>query len=111
MRITFLLTGPAEKPIGGYKVIYEYANRLANDGYDVTILYPLIMKPRGSGFKLLLKQIYLMFFGIKDFFKYRKTYTPISWFSLEKTVKEKLIWSLSERNVPESDIYIASYYT
>ena len=37
--IDFLFPHPAAGPTGGYKVVYEYANRLANDGYGVHIVY------------------------------------------------------------------------
>ena len=36
--ITFLLPGPSKKPVGGYKIVYEYANCLINDNYDVNIV-------------------------------------------------------------------------
>ena len=36
--ITFILPRTGEEPIGGFKVVYEYANRLAKDGYHI-ILY------------------------------------------------------------------------
>lgn len=31
-------------PIGGFKVIYEYANRFAADGYEVILVYPQFLK-------------------------------------------------------------------
>lgn len=31
-------------PIGGFKVVYEYANRFAADGYEVFIVYPQFLK-------------------------------------------------------------------
>lgn len=37
--IVILFPHPTAGPTGGYKVVYEYANRLANDGYDVHIVY------------------------------------------------------------------------
>ena len=39
-RILFLLPSIGVKPIGGFKVIYEYANRMVADGFDVGIGYP-----------------------------------------------------------------------
>ena len=39
MRITFLLPGYPWKPIGGFKVVYEYANHLVAKGHDVTIVH------------------------------------------------------------------------
>lgn len=33
-KIAILLPGIPMSPIGGYKVVYEYANRLVQDGFD-----------------------------------------------------------------------------
>lgn len=41
MRIGFILPYFSEKPIGGYKVVYEYASRLAASGHKVTVIHPL----------------------------------------------------------------------
>src|SRR5215211_1336871 len=41
MRITFVLPGPSHGPVGGYKVVYEYANRLSRRGHAVTVAHPL----------------------------------------------------------------------
>lgn len=40
MRITFVTLGYSIKPVGGIKVIYEYANRLCARGYQVTVIHP-----------------------------------------------------------------------
>ena len=39
MKIGFVLPMPTTKIVGGYKVVYEYANYLAQKGNDVTIFY------------------------------------------------------------------------
>ncbi|HDP67580.1 MAG TPA: glycosyltransferase [Candidatus Marinimicrobia bacterium] len=41
MRITFVLPGFITVPMGGVKVVHEYANRLAERGHQVTLIYPL----------------------------------------------------------------------
>ena len=38
--INFLLPSGSLRPIGGFKVVFEYANRLIADGYNVNIVYP-----------------------------------------------------------------------
>ena len=40
MRITFLLPGLSRRPIGGFRVVYEYANHLAGRGHEVTVVHP-----------------------------------------------------------------------
>lgn len=39
MRITFVLPGMSSIPIGGYKVVYQYANHLAAEGHRVTLAH------------------------------------------------------------------------
>ncbi|MDD5867378.1 MAG: glycosyltransferase family 4 protein [Lachnospiraceae bacterium] len=39
MKLCFVLPGFSKSPAGGYKIIYEYANRLAERGYDISLLY------------------------------------------------------------------------
>lgn len=40
--VYFLMPGKDNGPVGGFKVVYEYANRLVKDGWDVSIVYPLV---------------------------------------------------------------------
>jgi glycosyltransferase involved in cell wall biosynthesis len=40
MRVLFLLPGASARPAGGFKVVYEYANRLAGDGHEVAVVHP-----------------------------------------------------------------------
>jgi hypothetical protein len=40
MRITFVLPMYLNRPAGGFKIIYEYANRLQTRGYEVTLVHP-----------------------------------------------------------------------
>ena len=39
-RVVILFPGSAHRPIGGHKVVYEYANRFVADGYEVDMVYP-----------------------------------------------------------------------
>jgi len=41
MKITFVLPGFISIPVGGVKIVHEYANRLARRGHQVTLIYPL----------------------------------------------------------------------
>src|SRR5262245_23801210 len=40
MRIVFLLPGTSVRPTGGFKVVYEYANRLTGAGHEVSLIHP-----------------------------------------------------------------------
>jgi glycosyltransferase involved in cell wall biosynthesis len=44
MKIAFVLSNYPWKPIGGVRVIYEYANRLASRGHEVSLVHPRFMQ-------------------------------------------------------------------
>jgi len=60
MRITFILPGFIKIPMGGVKVVNEYANRLSDRGHVVTLIYPLELGTNRfySSFKKLLRDTY-----------------------------------------------------
>lgn len=39
MRITFCLPEISTVPTGGYKIIFEYANRLSERGHEITLVF------------------------------------------------------------------------
>lgn len=92
-----------KRPVGGFKVVYEYANRLVEDNYDVSVIYPasLLFKERSLGIKIrsLLRYVYYIL---------TRNYKCEKWFTLNENVKEKVVWSLSEKFVPKSEIFICT---
>ncbi len=40
MKVTFVLPMYLTSPSGGFKVVYEYANRLAALGHQIAIVHP-----------------------------------------------------------------------
>lgn len=100
--ITFLFPHPTSEPAGGYKVVYEYANRLAKDGHKVNVVYSgsLFWKKKPLYFKLTNCYRYLQMLI--------KGYSCNKWFSLDKRIEEHLTLSLNYRHVPKSDRYICT---
>ena len=101
--ITFLLPGAGTNPIGGYKVVYEYANRLQLDGFNVKIIYAasLFFKEQTIGLKIrsCMRYLYRLLF---------QNYTSKSWFKLETGITEIWVWSLDANNIPKTDIIVAT---
>lgn len=101
--ISFLLPGSGYNPVGGFKVVYEYANRFVKDGYDVNVIYPTINFPEEKKLRLRiyshLKKIYHTF---------TKKYSCKKWFNLDDKVREYWVYSLNEKNIPSSDFIIAT---
>ena len=101
--ITFLLPTPPIHPSGGYKVVYEYANRLSKDGFNVKIAYAGTILFNERNFigkcKSLIKLLY---------YKIKGTSIYNNWMTLEDNIEEYLALSLNKRHLKESDYYIAT---
>lgn len=101
--IAILVTGVAWKPLGGLKVIYEYANRLAEECARIDIYYATSSNFGQYNFSLKTKS------AIKYiFFRCFKSYKCKNWFQLENQIAEHLVWKLTEPSVGDHDIYIAT---
>lgn len=104
MYITFLMPGLNRKPVGGYKIVYEYANRFVSDGYEVAIVFPvsIFFVKRDIFYKLrsVLVYLYARCFNLEKM--------SYKWFPLDKKIRLSIVPSLSERFVPKSDVYVAT---
>lgn len=99
--ICFILPGYSYKALGGYKITYEYANRLAECGYRMTVFYPQFSKNchyslygTSAGFYRILKFLVARILRIR-------------WFPL-KNVKEILRLSYSKKVLSRFDVLIAT---
>ena len=103
MHIVFLLPGHAKKPIGGHKIVYQYANMFIDDGYKVSIVYGasgLFEKDKFKDkYKSILRYVY---------FKVTGEFKPYHWFNLNKKVNLYFNWDLKQNNVPKADKYICT---
>lgn len=107
-RVIFLLPGSGHSPIGGHKVVYEYANRLVTDGYQVDVVYPAYGFRHGR--LSLLRKLWRVSFATA-FFVLRKLfglYSCRTWYRLDERVREHWVFSLKQKNVPVGDIYVAT---
>ena len=99
MRLTFVLPKLFDHPIGGYKVVYQYANALVAKGHEITLVHPITDENHAS----LRDQASLMAA------KTRQTTTrrpPISWFTFEPGIRSILIPALSSRSLPAADVTV-----
>ena len=87
-KIVFLMPHDGIVSSGGYKVVYEYANRFAKDGLSVSIVYTNTKRSHSVTLKSKLR----------DFARYvvrsiNKGYRS-KWFNLDKRIRLKWVWSL-----------------
>jgi O-antigen/teichoic acid export membrane protein/glycosyltransferase involved in cell wall biosynthesis len=104
MRITFLLPGYPWYPSGGFRVVYEYANRLVERGHQVTVVHPRQLKflpPAQHTFRNRLRGMKL---GLKELF----SIPSLGWQRIDKRVKLLFVPSTEERYIPESDALFAT---
>ena len=98
MQITFILPGFISIPMGGVKVVHEYANRLSRKGHEVTLVYPVQIQT--NPLYRLKKQVikrYDALFGIER----NLYYTPAP------TVKVLVIKRIRAKYIPNGDAVIA----
>lgn len=100
MEITFCVPGISRKPVGGEKVIYELANRLALEGNEVTI------SAMSSEFLKKTKlplSVRILICKILIFFKILP-----SWFNFNKKVNINIIPSYSSKYFRDADFIVAT---
>lgn len=104
MKITFVLPGLSRFPIGGYRVVYEYANYLAEKGNTVALVH-VEQVPSGK----VKMRVHLKNIAIKFGFMGAKS---ISWFHFNERVKLIFTSDFSEKCIPIGDVIIATaWYT
>ncbi|MEO8209068.1 MAG: glycosyltransferase family 4 protein [bacterium] len=100
MTINFILPFAGNKPIGGFKIIYEYANRLSERGHKVNLIHPSYTFKENifNNSKYFISYYYR---------KLSQSYFP-DWFELNKNVNVMWIRSIENRYIPDADVLIAS---
>lgn len=100
-RIAFVFPSICKIPVGGFKVAFEYANRFAQDGYDVSIIYPRFLNFWQKGFIDKLRTIKWAIFGENNF-------SSRNWFNLDDRIKEHFPITLNYREDIDADIYVST---
>jgi len=101
MRINILLPFYAKYPVGGFKVQYEYANRLAARGHLVTVLHPCTVEAPVGWKPRLAQAAKLAADRLTD-------QNHVSWHELRGDVRLLSVPDLREKFVPDADVSIAT---
>ncbi|MBM6640867.1 glycosyltransferase family 4 protein [Lacticaseibacillus paracasei] len=101
IRLTFILPASNDVPVGGFKIIYQYANALTKDGYDVTICYTYSSLPNSDFFKHRLGRLK------HHLFKWRYDRYRVTWFRLDPRIKLKFD-IIGNSEIPDGDVVIAT---
>lgn len=113
LKITFLLPGYPTIPIGGFRIIYQYANEMIERGHQVTIVHPLRV-PLLEGFTEgtskstpnIAKQLWRK---IRNFRTYLSHPSPAAWQIVNPRVKMVYHFETPSINaLPKADILVAT---
>jgi len=102
MRINFLI--PTTGLTGGMKVIFSHASNLAKRGHDVRLVYPYLLQKNAGCQERIIARIKM----IRRSCLRLVGGDRISWFNLDDRIRLIRVFNLSEQNVPEADVTIAT---
>ncbi len=101
MRITFLLPGYSSSPVGGFRVVYEYANRLQRRGHQVVVVHPHSLKPQVA----LLQRAKTIAWKARIRVLHRSL---VPWFPVHPDVRLLLTPDLRAQFIPQGDAIFAT---
>jgi glycosyltransferase involved in cell wall biosynthesis len=104
LKITFILPGEGTDPVGGPKVVYEYANHLSKRGHSVTVVHPARLRAAMPWIQRGMAVVRYVQRGIDG------SYRPDKWFHVDPRVRLMWVWSLAERYIPDADVVIATWW-
>lgn len=100
LRINVILPFPATKPVGGAKIMYEYANRLTDRGHEVTIYHSIKRPFKKSSTPTWFKKLIFTLRGVER---------P-KWFPLKSNIRSLIVPSITDKYVQDADIVISTWW-
>lgn len=101
MRVAFVLPQRSRVPIGGFIVVYEYANRLAARGHEVSVLHPRTISRPSSLAGQARAELWVR--------RYRRRPELLApWFRLRPDVRLLAVRHLQGGDLPEADALLAT---
>ena len=100
LRINIILPFPVTKPVGGAKIMYEYANRLFERGHQVSIFHSTKRPFKKSHTPLFYKQFVFALRGV----------SRPKWFALHKNIRSIIVPEITDRYIPDADIILSTWW-
>lgn len=100
-KINFILPFKPRRPAGGFRVMYEYANRLAKIGYIVHLTYPIethYMK-------------YRLPYIVRYILSKIERFGTNKWFNFEPTITMSYVPTVKDKYMIDADIVIATWWS
>lgn len=99
-KIIFILPFKPRRPAGGFKIMYEYANRLTKLGYSVHLYYPIKTPYMKYRLPYLLRYLLTIIEGFRR----------DNWFDFDKRITMSYIPSVKNEYIADADIVIATWW-
>lgn len=96
--INFVLPGRGTKPVGGFRIAYEYANRLSALGMKVTITHVAWLHKRNSFLTSFRRYFYML-----CFYRWHK-----KWIQLHPAIANRWVAILKDYTVPDATFIVAT---
>ncbi|MBK5722560.1 glycosyltransferase family 4 protein [Dysgonomonas sp. Marseille-P4677] len=100
-KITFILPFKPRRPAGGFRVMYEYANRLAKRGYKVHLIFP-IKTPHMK---------YRLPYTVRYILSKVEGFKKDQWFEFDPSITMSYVPNVKDKYVPDADIVIATWWS
>src|SRR5271167_1924822 len=94
------------RPTGGFRVVYEYSNRLASRGHSVTIVHA--RQSSGAPPSAARQSLWDRANKARGWLRNRLVQPKVNWHSIDKRVEMRFVPSSDERYIPEGDIIFAT---
>ncbi len=104
MRINFIFSFYPRFPIGGFKVLYEYANQLSARGHQVTVIHSRHIEPVAKFTEQIKDYIWTWMKPVIDG-------GTVPWFNFHPHIRLLLLPNLQESFIPDADISIATCWS
>ncbi len=99
-KVNIILPFVATKPIGGIKIMYQYANELAQRGHIVKVYHSATRYERRSFLPAILRV---------QLFKIKKKERP-AWFQLHESIESLIIADVSDDTIKDGDIIFSTWW-
>jgi glycosyltransferase involved in cell wall biosynthesis len=100
LTINIILPFPVTKPVGGAKIMYEYANRLAAKGHKVSVFHAVKRPYKKSSTPTWVKWAIYMLRGV----------SRPKWFPLDERIKSVIVPAITDKYIPDADIVISTWW-
>ena len=100
-KINFILPFKPRRPAGGFRIMYEYANRLVQEGYDVHLTYPISTQYMEYRFPYVVRLFLSKIEGFRT----------DQWFTFDSRVTMSYVTAVKDETVIDADIVIATWWS